>query len=139
MMSRSIFINLATKDVAASKRLFEGIGFAINPKYSNDDCICVEVAQNIAVLLISEQHFKHFTPKHIANSQDSAETLLCIGCESRDEVDAMVAKAILFGAKVSREAEDHGMMYSRWFDDYEGRSWELAYIEPPESSQKFAK
>ncbi len=132
-MHRSIFINLATKDVAATKQLFAGIGFPINPKFSNDDGICVVIAENISVMLISENHFKNFTSKKIANSQDTAETLLCITCKSRDEVDALVAKAKLLGAKVTREPEDHGWMYSRWFDDFDGRSWELSYMETSES------
>ena len=51
-------------------------------------------------------------------------------CESRAEVDSIVAKALAAGAKEYREAEDHGWMYGRSFEDLDGHLWEVGYMDP---------
>ena len=92
-MNRQIFINLATKNLTEAKNFFSEIGFKFNPQFSNDDGCCLVIADNISVMLLTENHFKNFTDKSICDSKSSAESLLCITCESRDEVDNLVAKA----------------------------------------------
>lgn len=80
-------------------------------------------------MLLSESHFKNFTNKSICDSHSSAETLLCISCESRDEVDNLVSKAKSFGAKVTSKPQDHGTMYTHGFEDLDGHTWELLFMD----------
>ena len=129
-MNRQIFINLATKNLKQTKAFFEGLGFQFNPTFSNDDGCCLIIADNISVMLLTETHFKNFTDKSICDSQTSAESLLCITCESRDEVDLLVSKAKSLGANIPGEPLDHGFMYGHGFDDLDGHSWELIFMDP---------
>jgi len=128
-MNRQIFINLATKNLSAAKNFFGELGFQFNAQFSNEDGCCVIIADNISVMLLSENHFKKFTDKSICDSETSAEALLCISCESRDEVDNLVLRAKSLGANVSGQPQDHGFMYSHNFDDLDGHSWELLFME----------
>lgn len=128
-MNRQIFINLATKNLSEAKKFFGELGFQFNAKFSSEDGCCVIIADNISVMLLSESHFKNFTDKSICDSQTSAESLLCISCESRDEVDDLVSKAKSLGAKVSREPQDHGFMYGHGFEDLDGHTWELMFMD----------
>ena len=128
-MSRQIFINIATKNLNKAKHFFAELGFQFNNDFTNDDGCCVIIADNISLMLLSESHFKKFTDKSICDSKTSAESLFCISCESRDEVDHLVAKAKVLGAKISPKPQNHGFMYSHSFDDLDGHSWELLFME----------
>lgn len=128
-MNKQIFINLATKNLGEAKHFFGELGFQFNAQFSNEDGCCVIIADNISVMLLTENHFKKFTDKSICDSQKSAEALLCISCESREEVDELVSKAKLLGANVPREPQDHGFMYGHSFDDLDGHTWELIFMD----------
>ena len=128
-MNRQIFINLATKNLCEAKNFFAGLGFQFNAKFSNEDGCCVIIADNISLMLLSEKHFKNFTDKSICDSQTSAESLLCITCESREEVDNLILKAKSLGAKVSREPQDNSFMYGHGFEDLDGHTWELLFMD----------
>ena len=133
-MTRQIFINLATKNLSEAKDFFAKLGFQFNANFSNDDGCCVIIADNISVMLLSESHFKNFTDKTICDSKHSAESLLCISCESRDEVDNMVAKAESLGANIPRDPQDHGFMYGHGFEDLDGHTWELIFMDQTANS-----
>ena len=45
-------------------------------------------------MLLVKDFFKTFTDKAIVDSSKSTEALLCLSCESRAEVDAVVEKAV---------------------------------------------
>ena len=128
-MNRQIFINLATKDLSKAKSFFSELGFHFNPKFSNQDGCCLVIEDNISIMLLTESHFKNFTDKSICDSQTSAESLLCISCESREEVDKLVSIAKSLGANVPREPQDHGFMYGHGFEDLDGHTWELLFMD----------
>ncbi len=52
------------------------------------------------------------------------EVLTCLSCDSRKQVDELVAKAVAARGKAPRT--DHGFMYAQGFEDLDGHIWELA-------------
>src|ERR671915_2021625 len=54
----------------------------------------------------------------------------CLSFESREEVDAMVRKAVAAGGTTYSEAKDYGFMWQHGFQDLDGHIWELIYMEP---------
>jgi hypothetical protein len=70
-----------------------------------------------------------FTSKPIVDAKAATETLLCLSCASRAEVDSLVAKALAAGASVPRAAQDHGFMYAHGFEDLDGHIWELVFMD----------
>ena len=65
----------------------------------------------------------------MVNAKKSTEVLLAISAESRGKVDEMVDKALAMGASKLREAEDHGFMYTRSFNDLDGHIWEVIWMD----------
>lgn len=129
-MPRKIFVNLATKDVQRSKDFVVALGFKVEPKFSNDAASCVIVEENIFLMLLSEGFFKTFTPKELADPAKATEAIICLSCDSRQEVDEFVAKALAAGATRYKDPTDYGFMYGDSFADPDGHIWELNYMEP---------
>ncbi|MEU5532299.1 VOC family protein [Streptomyces sp. NPDC020362] len=130
MYQQMIFVNLVTNDVAATKEFFTELGYAINPQFSSDECVCVEISDTIVAMLLTRQHYSRFTGKEIVDSAKSSEVLLCLSAESREKVDELVDKAIAAGGTAHGEPQDHGFMYGRAFDDLDGHTWEVMWMDP---------
>ncbi|MEV5958165.1 VOC family protein [Streptomyces sp. NPDC051987] len=130
MYQQMIFVNLATDDVAASRRFFTELGYSINPQFSNDDCSCVVISDTIIAMLLSKQRYADFTKKEIADSTKTSEVLLCLSAESREKVDELVAKAVAAGGTANDDVQDQGFMYGRSFEDLDGHSWEVVWMDP---------
>jgi uncharacterized protein len=85
---------------------------------------------NSIVMLLVEKYFKTFMPKDICDTSKSAEVLVALSCNSRAEVDTMVAKAIAAGGTTYRDPQDHGFMYQHGFQDLDGHIWEIFFMDP---------
>ena len=128
-MHQQIYVNLAVADLPKSRAFFERLGFAFEPKFSNEQGACLILGENIFAMLLTKDFFKTFTGKPLSDPSRSTEVLLCLSCESRAEVDALVAKAIAAGGSAPRAPQDHGFMYGHGFEDLDGHIWELAYMD----------
>jgi predicted lactoylglutathione lyase len=126
---RQIFVNLPVKDLERSKKFFQGLGFSIDPNFSDEKAACVVLEKDqIHVMLLTEPFFKTFTPRALADARKSTEVLVCLSCASDQEVKDLVAKASRAGGKPVREAQDHGFMYQHGFEDLDGHIWELVHM-----------
>jgi predicted lactoylglutathione lyase len=136
-MHKQIFVNLPVRNLERSRAFFSSLGFAFNPQFSNDDGACMIIGENIFAMLLTEPFFRGFTTKPIADAREATEVLTCLSCESRDEVDALVAKAIAAGGRAPNPKQDHGFMYGHGFEDLDGHLWELAWMDqaalPPQA------
>ncbi|MFH8611831.1 VOC family protein [Streptomyces sp. NPDC018029] len=131
MYQQMIFVNLAVSDVAASKKFFTELGYTINPQFSTDDCASVVISDTIVAMMLSKEHYANFTQKEIADSTKTSETLICLSAESREKVDELVDKAIAAGGTPGK-VQDYGTMYGRGFDDLDGHTWEIMWMDPSE-------
>lgn len=130
-MPRQIFVNLPVADLQRSIRFFSALGFTFNPQWTDETATCMIIGENIYVMLLTHQKFQPFTPKPIADANQTTEVLVCINQDSRADVDRMVALAVANGGSSYRAAEDHGFMYGHGFQDPDGHIWELVYLVPP--------
>jgi len=125
-----IFVNLATNDLETSKRFFTELGYSINPQFTTDDCACVVISDTIVAMLLTKQRYQDFTKKEIADSAQTSEVLLCLSAESRTKVDELADKALSAGGAPAGEPQDHGFMYGRSFQDPDGHTWEVVWMDP---------
>ena len=130
MYQQMIFVNLPVSDVAASREFFTELGYTINPQFSTDDCACVVISDTIVAMLLSRQRYADFTKKEIADATKTSEVLLCLSAESREKVDELVDAAIAAGGSGTGETQDQGFMYGRAFDDLDGHTWEVMWMDP---------
>ncbi|MEP7155432.1 MAG: VOC family protein [Betaproteobacteria bacterium] len=129
-MSTQIFVNLPVKDLPKSKEFFGKLGYTFNPQFTNEQGACMVVADNIFVMLLTEDFFGTFTKKPVADAKKSTEVLVCFSAESRASVDELVAKAVAAGGAAPNPKQDHGFMYGHGFEDLDGHLWEVVYMDP---------
>lgn len=128
-MLRQIFVNLPIKDMAQSQAFFSSLGLAFNKRFTNEKGACLEIADNIYAMLLVEPFFQGFTKLPISDAKKATEMLIALSCDSRIEVDAMVARAVAAGATTPNEPQDHGFMYQHGFADLDGHQWEVFWMD----------
>jgi predicted lactoylglutathione lyase len=127
-VATQVFINLPVADLPKSIAFFEALGYSRNPQFTNDDGACIVVSDTIFVMVLTHAKFRVFTPKAICDTSQAVEMLLNLSCESREQVDALVAKALAAGGATYDEPEDLGFMYSHSFVDPDGHGWGLFHM-----------
>jgi predicted lactoylglutathione lyase len=127
-MHSQIFVNLPVKDLKRSIDFFTKLGYTFNPQFTDDNATCMILGDNLFVMLLTEKFFGSFTDKAICDTAKATEALTCVACSSKAQIDELVAKARAAGAKVPREPQDHGFMYSHGYEDLDGHTWELVHM-----------
>jgi uncharacterized protein len=128
-MARTLFVNLPVEDLDRAVAFFAALDFSFNPKFTDENATCLVISEHIQVMLLTRPFFSGFTKKPVADARAATETLLALSCESRDEVDAMVAKAVAAGAATPIESKDYGFMYQHGFEDLDGHQWEVFWMD----------
>jgi predicted lactoylglutathione lyase len=127
-MSKQIFLNLPVSDLSKSSAFFKALGFVEDPKFTSEDGACIVISDTIFVMLCTQDKFRVFTPKAICDTSTAVEMLINLSCESREEVDGLVAKALAEGGSTYDKPEDLGFMYSHSFVDLDGHGWGLFHM-----------
>jgi predicted lactoylglutathione lyase len=126
---RSLFINLPVADTAASKAFYAALGFSHDPAFSDDATTCVVIAENINVMAMERPRFQGFIEGEIAPA-GTVEVLNALSCDSREEVDQLVTKALDAGGRAWKPTNDLGYMYGGSFRDPDGHAWEVVWMDP---------
>ncbi|MEU5631386.1 VOC family protein [Streptomyces rishiriensis] len=125
-----IFVNLPVNDLDASKKFFTELGYSINPQFSDDNAASVVISDTIVAMLLTKPFYSTFTKKEIADSATTSEVLIALSAPSREKVDELVDRALALGGSPSGDTQDHGFMYGRSFDDLDGHTWEVVWMDP---------
>lgn len=128
-MSTKIFINLPVKDLNRSMSFFKHLGYSFNPQFTDENATCMVISEEIYAMLLIEKFFITFTKKEICDTSKSAEAILALSVNSREEVDVMVKKAAAAGATIPNPPQDHGWMYGHGYQDLDGHLWEVFYMD----------
>jgi uncharacterized protein len=128
-MIRQIFVNLPVKDLPRSMAFFKALGLSFNARFTNEQGACLEIAENIYAMLLVEPFFQGFTKLPVADARKSTEVLIALSCDSRAEVDALVAKAVAAGGTTPSSPVDHGFMVQHGFADLDGHQWEVFWMD----------
>jgi uncharacterized protein len=128
--TRSIFINLAVKDLPKTKEFFGKLGFEFNAQFTDEKAACMIVSDQAYVMLLSEPFFATFTKKEICKTGSHTEALIALSCDSKAEVDELVSKALAAGGSNAMPPMDHGFMYGHSFYDLDGHHWEVFWMNP---------
>lgn len=128
-MLRQIFVNLPIKDMARSQAFFKALGLKFNPRFTNAQGACLEIADNIYAMLLVEPFFQGFTKLPISDARKATEVLIALSCDNRAEVDEIVAKAVAAGATTPNAPLDHGFMVQHGFADLDGHQWEVFWMD----------
>lgn len=135
-MSTKVFINLPVKDLTKSIEFFTSMGFSFNNQFTDETAACLVFSEHVYAMLLTHQKFSEFTNRKIADTSNTVEVLNCLSFESRDRVNELVDKAVAAGAVEAAEPKDYGFMYFRSFNDLDGHTWELMWMDPANVQQE---
>jgi uncharacterized protein len=127
-MATKIFVNLPVKDLDKSKQFFSKLGFTFNQQFTNEKAASMVISEDIFVMLLTENFFKTFTKKEVADATKSTEAIICLSAESREKVDEMVSNAIAAGGSAPNSKQEYDFMYGHGFEDLDGHLWEVMWM-----------
>jgi hypothetical protein len=133
---KAMFVNLPVTDLERAKAFYTSVGFTINPLFTdhNAACVVVEDGHNYFMILTRE-YFQTFTQKPIGDPAVNPSVSTAIFLDSREEVDAAVAKGLAAGGSEPQPASDYGFMYQRQLNDPDGNILEFGWMDPVAAAQ----
>ena len=130
-MKKQIILNLPVKDLGKSRAFFSALGFSFNSRFSGENAAFRTIVDGaIEAMLTTEPFFQSLIDKPVVNAKEANEFVICLSCESREEVDSLIAKAVAAGGRIPHPPEDHGFMYDQGFEDIDGHLWNLVWTAP---------
>ena len=129
-MATEIFVNLPTSDLERAKAFYTGIGWRINPLFTDENAACVIIDDHVYLMVLTRDFFSTFTDKPIADPRASVQVETAFSRDSREAVDAIIEKVIAAGGTEHREAQDYGFMYARDFEDPDGNLFSALWMDP---------
>jgi len=129
-MPKMLFVNIPVRDLEASTRFYEAIGFQKNPQFSNEHASSMVWSEEIFFQLLTHEFYATFISRPIADAHTTSAALFALARDSREDVDAIVEAAIKAGVKGDiRPKQDMGFMYGRTFEDPDGNVFEPMYMD----------
>ncbi|MBN9186678.1 VOC family protein [Microbacterium sp.] len=134
-MATNIFVNLPTKDLERSKAFYTALGAGINPLFTDENAACIVWDDNVYFMVLTRDYFATFTDKQVADATTSAQVLVALSRDSREDVDRIVEAGLSAGGTEPRPATDLGFMYNRDLEDPDGNVLEFLYMDPAAAEQ----
>ncbi|MGO4488884.1 VOC family protein [Microbacterium sp. 2RAF4] len=125
-----VFVNLPTTDLERAKAFYTALGCEISPQFTDENAACVVWSEDIYFMILKREFFSTFTDKPIADPNEVVQVSVAFSQESREEVDAILAKGLAAGGAEPKPVQDYGFMYSRDLDDPDGNSLGFLYMTP---------
>jgi predicted lactoylglutathione lyase len=138
-MAKMIFINLPVSDLARSTDFYQAIGAVKNPQFSDHTVSCLVFSDTIHLMLMTNDKYRFFTSKEIADPRTMSLALLCLFVDNRQEVDDMIGKAKAAGGGLDPSpVDDYDFMYGRSFEDPDGHMWGVSWMDTEAAAKAMA-
>jgi hypothetical protein len=125
-MSRLTAVTLGVRDVPASARFYEALGFRRKFRATGDEIVFIDGGGVVLALWDWAKLAADACAAGAPHPQEFRGSTLAWNCETPSEVDAAFTKAVAAGTKVLRipEGTDYGG-YRGYFSDPDGHVWEI--------------
>ncbi len=128
--AHKLFVNIPVGDVQRAITFFEALGFTFNTQFTDATATCMLVGEDAYFMLLSKERFAGFAKGPTGDPRKETSALYALSVDSREEVDAMVQKAVAAGGAPAGDKQDHGFMYGSGFADPDGYRWEVFWMDP---------
>ena len=130
LTAHKLFVNIPVNDLQRSIQFFEALGFAFNQQFTDATATCMLVGEDAYFMLLETDRFAGFSKRPQGDSRAETSAIFALTADSREQVDALVKKAIAAGGSNAAEPIDHGFMYGWSFYDLDGYHWEVFWMDP---------
>lgn len=128
-MAQQVFINLPVNDLEKSTRFYTALGFTNNPQFSDETAKCMVWSENIFVMIMTQEKFKSFATKPVADTKNNLAALFSLSLGSLNEVDKLMTSGLNAGGVEPNEMRDYGFMQQRTIEDPDGHTWEVFFMD----------
>ncbi|MCW4465478.1 lactoylglutathione lyase [Glutamicibacter sp. MNS18] len=132
-MSRMIFINIPTNDLAQADTFYGALGFTKNETFSDANVTSWMISDVISVMVLKRDYFAGFLAQGDTPTlgRNDREVLNALSSDTREGVDEFLAQAVAGGGSVYRDADEpFPGMYQGAVQDPDGHVWEIAWMSP---------
>lgn len=126
---KMMFVNLPVRDLPASIAFYESVGAVRNDDFADGNAQMMSFSDTIHAMLLTRERFATFTERPIADAREVVQMGLCLTEDSREAVDAVMARALAAGGTEPNPVQDHGFMYGRGFADPDGHMWDFCWMD----------
>ncbi len=123
-----IFVNVPVEDTERSRRFYTELGYTFDERMCEaGTALALEIGPHMYAMLLDRRFFAGF---HSGNTAEPGqhEALLCVSADSKDEVNALVDRAIAAGGTEVR-TEEQPFMFGRSYADPDGHIWEVMWMD----------
>jgi uncharacterized protein len=133
-MSKQIYINLITKNLAKSSSFYKAIGCVKNEQFSNEVATAMMWDENIIFMILTEDFAKNFSDnKEFVDQKKTVSAFYALSCDSKEAVDLFCKKAEENGGRVYTNKFNQDMasdfMYTFEVEDPDGYILEPAFMD----------
>lgn len=133
-MSKQIYVNIITKDLAKSTAFYTAIGFIKNEMFSGPNASAMAFDDNILFMILTEEFAKNFNDgKEFVDQKKTVSAYYALSCASKEAVDAMCDAAKANGGRVYEnefnKKEVGEFMYSFEIEDPDGYILEPVFMD----------
>lgn len=126
---KMMFVNLPVRDLPASIAFYEAVGAVRNDDFADGSAQMMSFSDTIHAMLLTRERFATFTERPIADAREVVQMGLGLTEDSREAVDAVMARALAAGGTEPNPVQDHGFMYGRGFADPDGHMWDFCWMD----------
>jgi predicted lactoylglutathione lyase len=130
MTTRMLFINLAVRDLAASRAFYGALGFSFNEHSSDESTAAVVLDDDMALMLRTRDRFADLVAGDVGDRSAGTTVVHSLTVASREEVDDLVSRALAGGGGPWLPTREDASSYTGSFTDPDGHAWEMTRMEP---------
>lgn len=131
MSNVNYWSTLAVEDLDRARAFYTGIGFTVRNMPSCDVGITVHPDDSAMICLFTREAFAGMVAGQVCDANRSQEVVQSVYAPSREDVDAMAAKAEKAGGRLVGEPEEAPWGYGCGFTDPDGHVWSVVWMPPP--------
>jgi uncharacterized protein len=133
-MSKQIYINLITKDLAKSEAFYQAIGCVKNDQFSGEHAVSMVWSDQIIFMILTEEFALNFNDsKTLSDQKKTVGAFYALALDSKAEVDTFCDNAIKAGGRAYKNQfnQDNAgeFMYTFEVEDPDGYILEPVFMD----------
>ncbi len=130
MMTLRVHVDPPVAGLGRSRAAVEALGPSFNVTCSDETALGMEINGASSAMFLNQDKYASVMRKSIAAARQTTAMSIALQLRSRAAVDAAFDKAAAHGGGEARRASEHGFVRQRAFEDPDGHTRELFWMDP---------